>query len=172
MLLLTSGLRQWNLFLIQESTNLTSKCNSAPQAAVISSVIMAENGIEGNQISRGMMDRWREVSNVCLHPLSLSHMQLSSQLQRSELSYLDAERPRTGQRQLRKCCAFARRVHASTCKWAAALAFDILRATQAVQCQAIAARVSLRCTCSHTDRYWSALSGHLELQSTEANFTL
>lgn len=30
----------------------------------------------GNQINTGMMDRWRHVSNVCLHPLSLSHMQL------------------------------------------------------------------------------------------------
>lgn len=100
MLFLTSGLALRNLFLIQESTILTSKCNSAPQAAVISSVIMAENGIEGNQISRGMMNRWREVGNVCLHPLSLSHMQLSSQLHRAELSYLDAERLRTGQRRL------------------------------------------------------------------------
>lgn len=78
MLPLTSESGQWNLFLIQESTVLTSKCNSAPQAAVISSVIMAENGIEGNQINRGVMDRWRGVSNVCLHPLSLSHMQLFS----------------------------------------------------------------------------------------------
>lgn len=58
MLPLTSGSRQRNLFLIQESTVLTSKCNSAPQAAVISSVIMAENGREGNQINRSMMDRW------------------------------------------------------------------------------------------------------------------
>lgn len=46
------------MFLIQESTVLTSKCNSAPQAAVISSVIMAENGREGNQINTSMMDRW------------------------------------------------------------------------------------------------------------------
>lgn len=100
---LTSGSGKRNLFLIQESTVLTSKCNSAPQAAVISSVIMAENGIEGNQINRSMMDRWidgRDVSNVCLHPLSLSHMQLSSWLHLAELSYLDAELPRTGQRWL------------------------------------------------------------------------
>lgn len=100
MLPLTSESGQRNVFLIQESTVLTSKCNSALQAAVISSVIMAENGIEGNQINRGMMDGWRGVSNVCLHPLSLSHMQLSSWVHLAELSYLDDEPPRTGQRWL------------------------------------------------------------------------
>lgn len=100
MLPLTSESEQRNVFLIQESTVLTSKCNSALQAAVISSVIRAENGIEGNQINRGMMDRLIEVSNVCLHPLSLSHMQLSSCVDLFELPYLDAELPGTGQHQL------------------------------------------------------------------------
>lgn len=150
MLLLTTGLGQINLFLIQEGTIVTPKCNWAPQAAVISSVIMAENGIKGNQISRCMMDGWREVSNVCLHPLSLSHMQLSSQIRSAELSYLDAERPKTGQHWLQNCCTFARRIHVSTCKWASALAFHILRATRAVQHQAVVACVSSRWTRSHT----------------------
>ena len=45
-------------FLIQESIVLTSKCNSAPQAAIISSVIMADNGIEG--IKSTEHDGWME----------------------------------------------------------------------------------------------------------------
>lgn len=76
MLCLTNGSGQRNLFLIQESTVLTSKCNSAPQAAVILSVIMAENGREENQINGSMMHRWMDVSNVFLHPLSFPPVQL------------------------------------------------------------------------------------------------
>ena len=159
MLPLTSGSGQRDLFLIRESTVLTSKCNAAPEAAVIS-VIMAENGMEGNQINRGMMDRWREVSKVCLRPLSLPHKRLSPQLHLAQLSYLDVKTLRTGQRWLWKCCTFARRAHASTCKWADALAFDILRATQSVQCERCGGVRELAVN-GIAATWWSALSGHL-----------
>lgn len=51
-----SGRIHW--FVIKESIVLTSKCSSAPQAAIIPSVIMAENGIEG--IKSTEHDGWME----------------------------------------------------------------------------------------------------------------
>lgn len=71
MLPLTSESVQRNVFLIQESTVLTSKCNSAPQAAVIPSVIMVENGIEGNQINTGMMDGWIDGGKLVMSVFTL-----------------------------------------------------------------------------------------------------
>lgn len=62
---LTSGSERRNVFLIQGSTVLTSKCNS-PQAVIISSAVMAEKCTEGNQINRGMMDWWKDERGECV----------------------------------------------------------------------------------------------------------
>lgn len=44
------------------------------------------------------------VCNVCFHPLSLSHMQLSSRVHLAKLPYLDAKLLRTGQLWFQECC--------------------------------------------------------------------
>lgn len=108
-------------------------------------------GESNQQRHGGRMDRQREVSNVgftlCPFPLR----QLSPRLHLAQLSYLDAEVLRAGPALVMKSVAhFARRVHASTYKWAAALAFDILRATQGLRNVKMWRRV--QAFCSELDR--------------------
>lgn len=112
MLPLPNGSGKRNVILIHGSAVLTSKCNWAPQATLISSLIIAANGAEGNQIDRDMMDWWRwEVGN-----LSRSHMQLSSWVHLAQLSYLDAEPQRTSQLWLWMSLRHAGSEHQTTCK--------------------------------------------------------
>lgn len=171
MLPLTSGSGQRNLFLIQESTVLTSKCNSAPQAAVIPSAIMAENGIQGNQINRDVMDRSREDSNVCLHPLSLSHMHLSLSgfisLNYHTWMLNHGEQASVGYESVAHLQRGYMWVHANRAQHLHSVSSGLRRLCTAEMRRAC---VRLRWTCPPPDTD-PVLPGIFKLSSTESNFT-